>query len=227
MKKISEAKLVRVDNASKWNVRVASKRWLSKEMIAICTTKEHPVEAYLHPKYALCQYKMKLNIFTFGKLDFNLPFTVIAPPVSVDEVGFTGDLNTLIDDCRLKKGLYLMLNLKQSDVAMLKSGLPVGKTLPSCILDCPFSSFEAYLDSLRSGYRRRIKSALKKGAGLQIRTIEPEEFDEGLYDLYLQVHHKSKYPLEQLEIGFFQTSRLCDRCVYSRKSKPGFCHVPG
>lgn len=187
-----------------WQEKSYGAKYLSADIILLSSTEEHIIKAYIHPEYAVCEYKLKLNIFSFGKLKFNIPFTVIAPPISVDEVGFVGDLVALIEDYSYSRGLFLMLNLKSKEIDV-KRKVALGLTLPSCIFYNRFASFDDYLNALRSNYRRRIKIALEKGKNLKINRIENLHFDKKLYNLYLQVLDKSKFPLAKLPMRFFQS----------------------
>lgn len=125
-------------------------------------------------------------------------------PFSIDEPGFSGDLNALMDDYRKRKGFFILLNLKSID--SIDKRHPKGNTLWTCVFENKFKSFEDYVLKLRSNYRRRIRIAQKKGKSLIIRKINSKDFDDELHGLYLNVLGNSKYPLETLEKGFFKPS---------------------
>ena len=202
MKKSFEGKGVDPQSEA-WAKSTAGTRWLSGKMILLAQTPAHRLQTYIHPAYAACEYKQKLNLFSFGGLRLPVSFTVIAPPVSVDQQGFCGDIHTLIEDCRRRRGLFLLLNVG-AEAAHLQSGVAVGKTLPSCVFANSFETFAEYLGALRSGYRRRIRIALAKGMPLTVKAIDNAAFDDALYQLYLQVHDRSAFPLERLTIEFFR-----------------------
>jgi len=175
--------------------------WLGKEPLEkLKGVSDTPFRCVTHPEYHCTEYDIKMSLFTFGKLKFRIPMTVIGSPLSVDCMGYEGDFAALVRDYKRRKGLFLALNLSE------EPNLPIARaqTLASCIFDNKFSSFDSYLTALRSGYRRRILAALEKGKTLTIRKIENKDFDDGLYDLYLQVLSRSKYPLETLNIEFFR-----------------------
>ena len=153
-----------------------------------------------HPDYRCIEYDMRLNLFSFGRLKLNVNFTVIGLPVSVDCVGFDGDLKALLLDYKRRKGMFLVLNLPQKPYFEYANA----QTLSTCVFENRFSSFESYLSALRSGYRRRIRTALKKGKELTIHKIENNDFSNELHSLYLEVLSKSKYPLETLNADFFR-----------------------
>ncbi len=64
------------------------------------------------------------------------------------------------------KGFFLLLNLKSVD--SIGKRYPKGNTLFTCIFENKFKSFDEYLLSLRSNYRRRISIAQKRGKALII-----------------------------------------------------------
>lgn len=201
-----------------WVKKTSGASWLSYNIILHSSTNEHLVKTYSHPEYVACEYMQRINIFSFGRFKLDIPFTVIAPPVSVDETGFVGDINALVSDYKHRNGLFLLLNLKTESIDV-KSKVAFGKTLPSCIFKNDFDNFKDYLSALRSSYRRRIKNALKKGEALRIERIKNANFDESLYKLYLQVLAKSDFPLEKLPIKFFQNCG-CDIHVFYYNNTP-------
>lgn len=203
-----------------WDEKVSANRWLSSDVILSALIKEHKVKAVIHPSYCACEYRMKLNLFTFDKIKVQLPFTVIAPPASVDCKGYIGNVQVLIDDYKNKKGLFLILNLEKEDTLNIhKNSAAVGKTLSSCIFLNSFENFEDYLTKLRSSYRRRIKTALEKGEKLEVKSIDNLDFNNEIYELYLQVLKHSQFPLETLPITFFQLSN-CNIDVFYNENEP-------
>lgn len=102
MKKKFEGMEISLPN-NEWDEKVYANRWLSSNIILSALTKEHKVKAVIHPSYCACEYKMKLNLFTFGKIKVQLPFIVIAPPASVDCKGYIGNVQEMIDDYKKKK----------------------------------------------------------------------------------------------------------------------------
>jgi len=219
MKKRFEGKEVSLPNRE-WDEKVSANGWLSSDVILSAITKERKVKAVIHPSYCACEYRMKLNLFTFGKIKLQFPFTVIAPPASVDCKGYVGDVQALIEDYKKKKGLFLMLNLKKEDtLGISKNNAAVGKTLSSCVFLNSFKNFDDYLKKLRSPYRRRVRKAQEKGRNLKVLRIDNREFDYEIYNLYLQVLKKSRFPLETLPITFFQLSN-CNIDVFYNENKP-------
>lgn len=185
-----------------WDDITASNQYLNTSMLNLLSRSNPTPFSYVsHNDYCCCEYKTKLNIFTFSKLSFKLNVTIIALPVSICKQGFCGDIGSLVRDYQRRKGIYLVLNM-ENDVS--KIYCPTGKTLPTCLFYNHFQSFESYMDALRSGYRRRIRKALKKGELLTIKSLSSAEFDDRHYQLYLNVARRSEYPLEVQGIEFFQ-----------------------
>ncbi len=189
-------------------MRKNSNQWLEEDIINQCCSKDHQVKIRKGKNYHCTYYKIKMNMLSFLGSGFYLPLTMIAPPASVDAVGFTGDIVEMIEDFSGEKGSYLILNLHKQQLDLLPQGISYGKTLPSCIFYNDFSTFEDYLISLRSSYRRRVKQALTRSQQVKVKTINPSDFNEQLYNLYLNVLEKSSYKLETLPLEFFRNHRL-------------------
>lgn len=197
---------------------------------------DHKVEFFHSKKYTYCSYKESLNLFTFGNLKLNLPFTVIAPPISIDDVGFSGEISALINDLKSSKSnfslfpkLFLFLNLREEHkVASIQSKqiFGIGNTLSSCIFrnhnpqtKQQFQSINEYKSCLRSSYKRRVVKAEKRGEPLLVEKIDNINFNEELHSLYLQVLNRNKqYKLETLPLSFFKNS-LCDIYVWKKEGK--------
>lgn len=151
----------------------------------------------------LVKYVLKIDIFCYSKLHFYLPITIIGIPCSVAEPGynFIGNRRSGVEEYLSDlKGAKLILNAA-NDLEFL--GFTKGYTLPSCVMDINWDSFEEYLLDLRSHYRYRYKKALEKAKKLSIKVLDGE-FDSKLYGLYEQVYDKSEYKLEKLSIDFFK-----------------------
>lgn len=152
--------------------------------------------------FSCCEYSLRLNIFSFGKADFRLPFTIIGPPASFDETGYQGSLDKLAEHYAGRRGNHLVLNLPAP-----YSGRGVcAQTLSTAVLKNSFTDFAAYLAALRSPYRRRIRQALEKIEDLSWEALPPEEFDEAHHRLYLEVLGRSDFPLETLGRDFFRNA---------------------
>ncbi|PAB60254.1 GNAT family N-acetyltransferase [Anaeromicrobium sediminis] len=146
----------------------------------------------------IIDYKININIFKFkGPFNLRFPLNIIGMPFSVSKKGYS--FSNLEKYIKHTKGFKLILN---SDNNL---DFPKGYTLPSCVLDLNFKSFNDYLNSMRSSYRYRLKKSLCKGGPIHIEEIENSSFDQKLYNLYLQVYMDSKEKLEKLSIDFFKT----------------------
>ena len=169
-----------------------------------------------HSDYCCCEYKMKMNILTFSKMKLNVTMTVIGLPVSICAPGYVGDLQSLIRDYKKRRGLFVILNIPKQPINI---NAAVGETLGNCVFENKWDAFDEYLSAMKSGYRRRINIALKKGETLQWRSVARQDFTDEMYNLYLNVLQKSKYPLECLSIDFFRIfpGEICCLC---EKDKP-------
>jgi len=146
-------------------------------------------------------YRLKLDVFTFSSLCLKFPVWTVGIPCSLSKQGFAahpGFEEQLWLDIRRIRGAKLILNGETS--------LPGtrGETLPTCVLDLDWTSFEAYLDAMRSHYRYRFKKARSKWAEVKIDCVNPENFDQEMYRQYEGVYHRSPYKLEKLGLDFFR-----------------------
>lgn len=160
-------------------------------------------------------YKMKLNIFTFGKANLSLKTSVIGLPCSLSEPGFlTNNSDLVFEFAKRLKGPILILNTKTNKK---HDGFAKGETLPTCVLRINCNNTQEYLESLRSSYRRRINLAIKK-----CKDIEIKETRKDIYNLYLNTYNKSNYKLEKLEKGFFDSVDATALSFIKNKKTVGF-----
>lgn len=143
------------------------------------------------------------NLSMFTRFDYRVRMTFVYVPLSVTRPGIAWGScrDEALAYIRGLRGYTLVLNLPEGDYP----GFATGLTCSQCVLDVRWSSFEDYLGALRSHYRHRYRKALKASAGLRLRWLErPEEFDEELYGLYLQVVGSSRLVIETLSPEFFR-----------------------
>ena len=146
-------------------------------------------------------YLHKLNIFNFKKgLKLELPVRIVAMPISMEMSSVFGDEANLDKILKSISGLSLVLN---SDKPITKRE----RTLSNFMLYNKFNTFEDYMSSLRSSYRRRLNLAIEKGKDLRITRLEPEAFTLNHYKLYEDVYKRSDNKLELLPIEFFREFR--------------------
>lgn len=160
-------------------------------------------------------YKNKMNIFTFGKLNFFVNLKVIGYPCSLSNCGYvTNNERFMFDYIKTISGAKLVLNVTSP---ILIEDMTIGETLPTCIFKNTFASIDEYLNSLRSGYRRRINIAINNCKNIEIKEISDNSID--VYDLYLNTYNKSNYKLEKLEKGFFEKIES-QKLVFLKNNKP-------
>jgi len=193
-----------------WNQLISGNFWMNKKVLDIIKISSNTAFVCVtHQDYVCCEYKMLMNIFSFNKFRLSIPFNVIGLPISVSSCGYCGDLYSLINDYKKRRGLFLILNI--DDIPKVSHDIATGQTLATCLFENNYQTFEDYMSYLRSNYRRRILIALNKGKNLTIKKIENKDFTHQHHALYLNVLAKSKYPLETLGIEFF---RSCNGEIY-------------
>ena len=195
-----------------WDCRTGENPLLNSRLLSILKeANPNEFRMVMHSDYCCCEYKIKMNIFTFSKIKLDVAMHVIAPPVSICLPGYTGDLQALVRDYKKRKGLFLILNIPKypGDV-----GVAAGETLGNCIFENKWNDFDEYLSSMKSGYRRRINIAQKKSEGLCWKYVDGNDFTDSMYQLYLHVFQRSKYPLECLSVNFFRMFPGEIYCLY-------------
>lgn len=185
-----------------WDLLMKENPMLNSDLLSILK-KSNPNDFRMvtHSDYCCCEYKIKMNIFTFSKIKLDVAMTVIAPPVSICSTGYAGDLQALIRDYKKRKGLFLILNIENIPNNI---NVATGETLGNCILENRWNDFDEYLSAMKSGYRRRLHIALKKSESLCWKLIDGNDFTDEMHSLYLNVFKRSKYPLECLSADFFR-----------------------
>jgi hypothetical protein len=165
----------------------------------------HQSYVIINDRSAFVIYKLKLNIFSYAKLNLNMTVYIIGVPCSVSKQGYmleAKDIDEFENYIKKQKKGCIILNSEDSSLSPF---LIKGETLPTCKLNILWNSFEDFVLSLRSHYRYRLKKALLKAKGITIKELEDNNgFDEKLYSLYEQVYEKSQYKLEKLGIDFFK-----------------------
>jgi predicted N-acyltransferase len=91
-------------------------------------------------------------------------------------------------------------------ILVARGYLPLA-SLPSCRMALPWSSFEEYVASLRSGYRRQVLASLRtrEQLGISFRTLRDfREECPRIFALYEQVIDRAEVRLERLNLAFFE-----------------------
>lgn len=154
-------------------------------------------QSYVNEKdLFIVAYEQKINLLNFTKLfPLWINARIVGLPISLSEKGYFGDEKRLEDYIDSIKGLTIVLNAD-------KPFSVYGRTLSTFRFYNRFHSFDDYLESLRSPYRRRILLALRNRDRLSIRKTD---FSEDHYSLYKSVLNRSSYPLESMSLEFFKT----------------------
>ena len=145
----------------------------------------------------IISYFLKINLFNFKNIfPVKAKAQIIGLPISISGKGYWGEQNSVVKVIEKRKGLKILLNGESE----FKNG---GRTLSTFVFENKFSSFNEYLNQLRSTYRRRINKALKHRNNIEIRKIDSKNFNENHYKLYLSIMDRTENPLETLPLEFF------------------------
>jgi hypothetical protein len=156
-------------------------------------------------------YTLRLDILTYIKIRSPLKMHIIGIPCSVSSPGIFGN-NQAIEALKkhifkVEKGFVLALNLKELPSGFYASG----NTLPTVVMTNHFASWDDYIASLRSRYRRRLKQINLPGEDIRFKNMQFSEFTEELYQQYLEVYKRSSGKLEKLSFSFFKNLPDCFR----------------
>ena len=195
------------------------------EKVNPCSQLYHRMEDdTCRPKAIYVDYALKLDIFTYSLFSFKIPLRIMGIPCSVAKPGFSvaaGCENELWQHFQSRKGAKLVLNCPRK--------LPGkgGNTLPACRLPLKWSSFEEYLQAMRSNYRYRTNKAIRKWHGVKVDILPPSEFDQNMYLLYEAVYAKSNAKLEKLTFDFFRNLTTKARLIRASHKEQllGFCVI--
>ncbi|WP_446010946.1 GNAT family N-acetyltransferase [Candidatus Electrothrix sp.] len=152
-------------------------------------------------------YQHRLDIFTYGKGSLRLPVTIIGLPCSVSWPGMhiqQQDIKPFRQTLKQIPGALLILNEKEPALPLAPT-CAQGLTLPNCELDIRGLDFSSYLGKMRSHYRYKLRSSMKRFEQVKTTALtNNKEFDSRLYRLYEQVYERSDFKLEKLPLSFFQ-----------------------
>ncbi len=145
----------------------------------------------------IVSYDLIINLFNFKRVfPLNVKVQIVGFPISICQKGYYGDQSLVIKSIKKRKGLKIILN----DDIEFNNG---GRTLSTFIFENKFSSFDEYVNALRSNYRRRINKALFHRNNIEIRKFDFSSFTASHYKLYLNIMERTENPLETLPIEFF------------------------
>ncbi|TJX15915.1 hypothetical protein E9840_01810 [Tissierella creatinini] len=159
-------------------------------------------EYYLGKKSLAISYSLKLNFLNFiGLFPLRIKTRIIGLPISICEKGYFGDIGEVMEMVKSMKGLTIILNGNKD----LDSR---ARTLSTFIFYNSYKSFNDYINSLRSPYRRRVNRALSYRNKLIIREFTHDEFTNEHYSLYKDIIERTKNPLETLSIDYLLNMML-------------------
>lgn len=196
---------------AEWDILACGNPYMQRDFLSFIerTERDYQPEYYLFYDsdildscfVAFCNHKFDIAMFT--KISFFRKVTLVYLPMSVTRPGIIlGKLRKdVLETIRKIKGYKLVLNMEDDDAP----GFATGWTCPKCILDIRWKSFEEYMFSLRSDYRNRLKKVFSRSKELKVRLIDNrKEFDDAMYQMYLNVLNHSKTKIETLSLAYFQ-----------------------
>lgn len=153
----------------------------------------------------LIVYNLSVDIFTYMPISLPFNMKVVGVPCSVSSDGLIGDaksIQILIEKIKqFEKGYLLILNTS-SMLETMKSAF--GRALPTVLFRNSFQSWDDYLAALRSDYKRRLLKISRPFLEIKKVTLPCSQFNNTMYEQYINVLKKSNAKLEVLSHDFFK-----------------------
>ncbi|MDA3862572.1 MAG: hypothetical protein PF689_01745 [Deltaproteobacteria bacterium] len=208
------------DNISRqWN-QLAADYFQTTDFLVHCQQYNYCFQRYYelysgtHLLAGACVYSLRLDLGTYAGIKSPVKMNIVGIPASVASMGLVGNpkmarklLNQVI---KLEKGFVLALNL---DWKPQNPKFITGFTLPNLVVSKKFKDFNAYKNSLRSNYRRRLQQLQSSFGGIRRKESSCKVFGSEHYNQYLQVYNRSDAKLEQLSLQFFSNLGASFRLV--------------
>lgn len=190
-----------------------------------------PVSLVQTNDLSLAHYTLPVNLLSFLSFgtfrpSLSLDLKLIGLPLSISAPGYEAIAKGGVLEWTRNHsgpGLSVLMNMPPS-APDAKDFVPV-RTLPTTTMTVGDLSFEAYLNRLRSPYRYRMQRYLNHlGKNLVRKVIAPKDFDDALYQLYLETYKRSKYPLEKMPLAYFKRLPAHLIAYYTKSGEAlGFC----
>lgn len=150
-------------------------------------------------------YTLVIDLFTFSQIKSPISMQVIGIPVSVAASGIVGTLTgkeqLLQAILKEEKGLIAGLNLNPQINTEPGVSMPI---LPNVEMLLMAKSWEDYIHSLRSAYRRRLYRITEHFKEIKTKKTDCQYFNADHYRLYLEIMKRTPNKLEILSKSFFQ-----------------------
>jgi hypothetical protein len=150
-------------------------------------------------------YTLRLDLLTYLGIRSPMKMQIVGVPCSVSSSGLVGDASFQGELLRRimsqEKGLVACLNLDT-----LPENVPaaVGRTWPDIVFTNSFQTWEQYISTLRSPYRRRLLQVQEDASRFALHTGPCLSFTREMHAMYLEVFGRSEGKLEKLDAAFFR-----------------------
>ncbi|MEI8200973.1 MAG: hypothetical protein WCG21_13010 [Eubacteriales bacterium] len=165
---------------------------------------------YLYKKVIIVSYVNKVEIFHFpGKHSLKRRLNIIGLPLSLSNSGYFIDSKDEETAANLAGILKEFANMMKGTTILINADRDVWRgclAAATFVFHNRFSSFQEYLDAMRSSYRKKAVTILKKGQGLNFTRVEKGGFTEEHYSLYLSVNRRTVKKLLTMPFEFFRDS---------------------
>lgn len=150
-------------------------------------------------------YSLGLDLLTYAGVRSPVEMQIVGVPCSQSAPGLIGereDVRALMRHVlATERGLVIGLNLDEPlDLPQVQNG----RTLPAMVLRRRFASWDDYVGSLRSSYRRRLRRVRAPWRAVEHERGPCGRFDDEMYAQYLAVFERSDAKLEKLDAALFR-----------------------
>ncbi len=192
----------------------AGNRYLSREYLRFTHSTNHFGQEYVMgfrkstPVSLAVTHQQRVSVFEMMRHVPKPPTTMtfISPPASVSAPGITAvDAMALYDTVSHVAEQHAFTTVLNMPTDTTWPGWITLNGYPICALDITWNSFDEYVGSLRSSYRRHCKRVLQQGSELRFEFLQDTatQFTTEHYDLYTQVFRRSLSKVERLPISYF------------------------
>ena len=165
---------------------------------------------YLYKKVILVSYVNEMEIIHLpGNRSLKLRLNIIGLPLSLSRSGYFFDSSAKETTVNLIGILKEFANSIKGTTILINADRDIWKgclAAETFVFHNRFSSFQEYLDAMRSSYRKKAVTILKKGQGLIFTRVEKGGFTEEHYSLYLSVNRRTVKKLLTMPFEYFRDS---------------------
>lgn len=169
--------------------------------------------------YPAFPFSMNLNS------DFTLKMHMLYFPAPLSKPSFFIGKKTQKEVAKVLRktpGFTMITNVGEDNIF---DHLPKQKLYQVVYLDLAWKSFDDYIDSMRSNYRRSHRKTLSQTKELQVVVQKELDYDDRMYSMYEQVYNHSDVPLGKQSKEFFDFNEFITISLKLEGNPIGFASI--